>query len=98
MHVLVYLCCLLSNLAVDQKRSVTFTEAQSEASASTPDPASTAAQLQSSKRSSPADGGKQEASNRPGPASSPAIIVADLHSQGTSQVNVLLLGSFLLLC
>ncbi|XP_066492814.1 protein unc-80 homolog isoform X2 [Tiliqua scincoides] len=75
--------------SVDQKRSVTFTEAQSEASATTPDPAPTAAQQPSSKRSSPAEGGKQEAANKPGPTSSPAIIVADLHSQVTSQIETL---------
>ncbi|XP_053139418.1 protein unc-80 homolog isoform X11 [Hemicordylus capensis] len=74
---------------VDQKRSVTFTETQSEASTATPEPAPTAAQQQSSKRSSPTEGGKQEATNKPALTSSPAIIVADLHSQVTSQSEML---------
>uniref|UniRef100_A0ACB8G0C9 Protein unc-80 n=1 Tax=Sphaerodactylus townsendi TaxID=933632 RepID=A0ACB8G0C9_9SAUR len=73
-----------SKPAVDQKRSVTFTEAQSEASSSMPDQALIAAQQQSAKRGSPADGKKQEATSKPVLTSSPAIIVADLHSQATT--------------
>uniref|UniRef100_A0A670IFI7 Unc-80 homolog, NALCN channel complex subunit n=1 Tax=Podarcis muralis TaxID=64176 RepID=A0A670IFI7_PODMU len=69
---------------VDQKRSVTFTEAKSEALTSKPDPAPIAAQQQSSKKSSPSDGSKQEAANRSTLPPSPAVTVADLHSQVSS--------------
>uniref|UniRef100_A0A8D2LZS7 Unc-80 homolog, NALCN channel complex subunit n=1 Tax=Varanus komodoensis TaxID=61221 RepID=A0A8D2LZS7_VARKO len=69
---------------VDQKRSVTFTEAQSEASASKSDPAPIATQQQSSKRNIPVGAGKQEVTNKPGVTSSPAVTVADLHSQVSS--------------
>ncbi|XP_015686539.1 protein unc-80 homolog [Protobothrops mucrosquamatus] len=69
---------------VDQKRSVTFTEAQSEASSSKSDPTPIAAQQQQcSKRNSPAEGSKQ-ATNKSVVKSSPTIIVADLHSQISS--------------
>ncbi|KAG8124673.1 hypothetical protein E2320_020024, partial [Naja naja] len=68
----------------DQKRSVTFTEAQSEASSSKTDPTPIPAQqLQCSKRISPAEGSKQ-ATNKSIVKSSPTIIVAGLHSQISS--------------
>ncbi|XP_053220992.1 protein unc-80 homolog isoform X11 [Podarcis raffonei] len=73
---------------VDQKRSVTFTEAKSEALTSKPDPAPIAAQQQSSKKSSPSDGSKQKAANRSTLPPSPAVTVADLHSQVSSSQNV----------
>ncbi|XP_061463850.1 protein unc-80 homolog [Rhineura floridana] len=73
-----------SKPTVDQKRSVTFTEAQSEASTSKAELAPLAAQQQSSKRSSPSEGGK------PALTSSPAVIVADLHSQVSSSQNEML--------
>uniref|UniRef100_A0A803T0S9 Unc-80 homolog, NALCN channel complex subunit n=1 Tax=Anolis carolinensis TaxID=28377 RepID=A0A803T0S9_ANOCA len=69
---------------VDQKRSVTFTEAQSEASTSKTDPAPLGAQQPSSKGSSPAEDGKQDSANKPPVTSSLAVIVADLHSQASS--------------
>nr|XP_060638222.1 protein unc-80 homolog isoform X11 [Anolis sagrei ordinatus] len=69
---------------VDQKRSVTFTEAQSEASTSKTDPAPLGAQQPSSKKSSPAEDGKQDSANKPAVTSSLAVIVADLHSQASS--------------
>uniref|UniRef100_A0ABM5ELF9 Protein unc-80 homolog isoform X8 n=1 Tax=Pogona vitticeps TaxID=103695 RepID=A0ABM5ELF9_9SAUR len=76
---------------VDQKRSVTFTEAQSEASTSKTDPAPIGAQQQSSKRNSPAEGGKQEAASKSPTTPSLAVIVADLHSQASaSQTETLL--------
>ncbi|XP_042293302.1 protein unc-80 homolog isoform X5 [Sceloporus undulatus] len=76
---------------VDQKRSVTFTEAQSEASTSKPDPAPLGAQQPSSKKSSPAEGGKPDSTNKPTVTSSLAVIVADLHSQvSSSQTETLL--------
>ncbi|XP_062817249.1 protein unc-80 homolog isoform X9 [Anolis carolinensis] len=69
---------------VDQKRSVTFTEAQSEASTSKTDPAPLGTQQPSSKGSSPAEDGKQDSANKPPVTSSLAVIVADLHSQASS--------------
>ncbi|KAL7991468.1 hypothetical protein Chor_015724 [Crotalus horridus] len=73
-----------TKLTVDQKRSVTFTEAQSEALSSKSDPTPIAAQQQQcSKRNSPAEGSKQ-ASNKSVVKSSSTIIVADLHSQISS--------------
>ncbi|XP_067326421.1 protein unc-80 homolog isoform X11 [Anolis sagrei] len=69
---------------VDQKRSVTFTEAQSEASTSKTDPAPLGAQQPSSKKSSPAEDSKQDSANKPAVTSSLAVIVADLHSQASS--------------
>uniref|UniRef100_A0A8C6VR30 Unc-80 homolog, NALCN channel complex subunit n=1 Tax=Naja naja TaxID=35670 RepID=A0A8C6VR30_NAJNA len=78
---------------VDQKRSVTFTEAQSEASSSKTDPTPIPAQqLQCSKRISPAEGSKQ-ATNKSIVKSSPTIIVAGLHSQISShQIETLAPG------
>ncbi|XP_078235400.1 protein unc-80 homolog isoform X19 [Pogona vitticeps] len=79
------------SIQVDQKRSVTFTEAQSEASTSKTDPAPIGAQQQSSKRNSPAEGGKQEAASKSPTTPSLAVIVADLHSQASaSQTETLL--------
>ncbi|XP_026563417.1 protein unc-80 homolog [Pseudonaja textilis] len=78
---------------VDQKRSVTFTEAQSEASSSKSDPTPIPAQqLQCSKRISPAEGSKQ-ATNKSVVKSSPTIIAAGLHSQISShQIETLASG------
>ncbi|KAH0621694.1 hypothetical protein JD844_023271 [Phrynosoma platyrhinos] len=69
---------------VDQKRSVTFTEAQSEASTSKPDPAPLGLQQSSSKKSSPTEAGKQDSTSKSAVTSSLAIVVADLHSQVSS--------------
>lgn len=78
------------NHAADQKRSVTFTEAQLEASTSKPDGAPLGAPQQSSKRNSPAEGGQQEAVSKSLILPSLAVIVADLHSQASaSQVTYL---------
>ncbi|XP_067404844.1 protein unc-80 homolog isoform X3 [Emydura macquarii macquarii] len=76
--------------SVDQKRSVTFTEAQSEATTSSATDATPTPALQPScSRSSPAEVSKSEAVTKPVLTSSPAIVVADLHSQTTSQSEVL---------
>uniref|UniRef100_A0A8C9LFE1 Unc-80 homolog, NALCN channel complex subunit n=1 Tax=Pavo cristatus TaxID=9049 RepID=A0A8C9LFE1_PAVCR len=76
--------------SAEQKRSVTFTEAQPEATPPSPakSPAS-AAQQQGCSRSSPQDSSKQEAPSKPVLTSSPAVIVADLHSQTTGQSEAL---------
>uniref|UniRef100_A0A7M4E2W3 Unc-80 homolog, NALCN channel complex subunit n=1 Tax=Crocodylus porosus TaxID=8502 RepID=A0A7M4E2W3_CROPO len=66
--------------SVDQKRSVTFTEAQTDVTApSTADATPVVAQQLAGSRSSPAQVSKQEAVNQPVLTSSPAIVVADLH-------------------
>ncbi|XP_006022347.1 protein unc-80 homolog [Alligator sinensis] len=75
--------------SVDQKRSVTFTEAQTNVTApSTADTTPVVAQQLAGSRSSPAQVSKQEAVNQPVLTSSPAIVVADLH-QTTSQTEAL---------
>uniref|UniRef100_A0A8D0H2X6 Unc-80 homolog, NALCN channel complex subunit n=1 Tax=Sphenodon punctatus TaxID=8508 RepID=A0A8D0H2X6_SPHPU len=72
----------------DQKRSVTFTEAQSEATTSATGTAPAVAQQHGCSKSSPAEASKQEAV-KPVLTSSPAIVVADLHGQTTSQSEIL---------
>ncbi|XP_013924419.1 PREDICTED: protein unc-80 homolog [Thamnophis sirtalis] len=75
---------------VDQKRSVTFTEAQSEASSSKSDPTPITAQC--SKKNIPAEDSKH-ATNKSAVKSSPTIIVADLHSPISShQIETLATG------
>uniref|UniRef100_A0A8C6JDT8 Uncharacterized protein n=1 Tax=Melopsittacus undulatus TaxID=13146 RepID=A0A8C6JDT8_MELUD len=76
--------------SVEQKRSVTFTEAQPEAPAASP--ATTpvpAAQQPSCSHSSPQEPSKQDPPGQPLLTSSPAIVVADLHSQSTGQSEAL---------
>uniref|UniRef100_G1MYI1 Unc-80 homolog, NALCN channel complex subunit n=1 Tax=Meleagris gallopavo TaxID=9103 RepID=G1MYI1_MELGA len=76
--------------SAEQKRSVTFTEAQPEATPPSPakSPAS-AAQQQGCSRSSPQESSKQEAPSKPVLTSSPAVVVADLHSQTAGQSEAL---------
>uniref|UniRef100_A0A663LXR0 Unc-80 homolog, NALCN channel complex subunit n=1 Tax=Athene cunicularia TaxID=194338 RepID=A0A663LXR0_ATHCN len=77
----------------EQKRSVTFTEAQPEAAAASPgEPSGRAAPQQGCGRSSPQATGKQDPPSKPVLTSSPAVIVADLHSQATVQVRWLMVG------
>uniref|UniRef100_A0A8B9PN18 Unc-80 homolog, NALCN channel complex subunit n=1 Tax=Apteryx owenii TaxID=8824 RepID=A0A8B9PN18_APTOW len=76
--------------SVEQKRSVTFTETQPEATtASTATPSAAGAQQQGCSSSSPLGTSKQEALSKPVLTSSPAILVADLHSQNTGQSEAL---------
>ncbi|XP_049661751.1 protein unc-80 homolog isoform X15 [Accipiter gentilis] len=76
--------------SAEQKRSVTFTEAQPEAATvSSGDPSTPAAQQQGCSHSSPQETSKQEPLSKPVLTSSPAIAVADLHSQTTGQSEVL---------
>uniref|UniRef100_A0A8B9NMQ2 Protein unc-80 homolog n=1 Tax=Accipiter nisus TaxID=211598 RepID=A0A8B9NMQ2_9AVES len=76
--------------SAEQKRSVTFTEAQPEAATvSSRDPSTPAAQQQGCSHSSPQETSKQEPLSKPVLTSSPAIAVADLHSQTTGQSEVL---------
>ncbi|XP_050772025.1 protein unc-80 homolog isoform X7 [Gopherus flavomarginatus] len=76
--------------SVDQKRSVTFTETQPEATTSlATDATPVPAQQPSCSRSSPAEVSKPEDVTKPVLTSSPATVVADLHSQTTSQSEVL---------
>ncbi|OXB77448.1 UNVERIFIED_CONTAM: hypothetical protein H355_005157 [Colinus virginianus] len=76
--------------SAEQKRSVTFTEAQPEATPPSPakSPAS-AAQEQGCSHSSAQESSKQEAPSKPVLTNSPAVIVADLHSQTAGQSEVL---------
>ncbi|GAB0191789.1 protein unc-80 [Grus japonensis] len=76
--------------SVEQKRSVTFTEAQPDTTTASPgDPSAPAALQQGCSRSSPQATSKQEPLSKPVLTSSPAIVVADLHSQTTGQSEAL---------
>lgn len=69
---------------------MTFTEAQPEATPPSPAKSpSSAAQQQGCSRSSPQESSKQEAPSKPVLTSSPAVVVADLHSQTTGQSEAL---------
>ncbi|KAJ7413858.1 protein unc-80 isoform X1 [Pitangus sulphuratus] len=74
----------------EQKRSVTFTEAQPEAPPACPgDPLALVAQHESCDHSSPPATSELEPLSKPVLTSSPAIIVADLHSQAAGQSEAL---------
>uniref|UniRef100_A0A8C6ZHC6 Unc-80 homolog, NALCN channel complex subunit n=1 Tax=Nothoprocta perdicaria TaxID=30464 RepID=A0A8C6ZHC6_NOTPE len=73
--------------SVEQKRSVTFTEAQPEAAAAPlSSPSAAGAQQQGS---SPPGPGKQGAVGNPLLTSSPAVVIADLHGQTAGQSEAL---------
>lgn len=70
----------------DQKRSVTFIEAQPEPAATLPETLPATGQPQGC---SPAPSKKPEGMGKPVLTSSPAIVVADLHSLSPRQVRAL---------
>lgn len=78
------LVCLL--LTVDQKRSVTFIEAQPEPTAAPTDMLPATGQPQSC---GPGRARKPEGTEKPVLTSSPAIVIADLHSLSPKQVRAL---------
>ena len=71
---------------MDQKRSVTFIEAQPESAGAPADTLSATGQPQGC---SPAPSRKPEGMDKPVLTSSPAIVVADLHSLSPKQVRAL---------
>lgn len=73
-------------LTVDQKRSVTFIEAQPEPTAAPTDILPATGQPQGC---SPGPSRKPEGTDKPVLTSSPAIVVADLHSVSPKQVRAL---------
>ncbi|XP_061199902.1 protein unc-80 homolog isoform X4 [Neopsephotus bourkii] len=76
--------------SAEQKRSVTFTEVQPEAPAASPGTTpAPAAQQPGCSHSSPQEPSKQDPPGQPVLTSSPAIVVADLHSQSTGQSEAL---------